>query len=282
MIDRCRGIYPVRLMCRCLQVSSGGYYAWKSRTPGPRACENAQLLEEIRSIHMGSDQVLGSRRIAIALRRSGWRIGKNRVARLMRLEGLRGIPVKRARRAKRSGTRPDGVANRLRRDFAASAANRTWVTDITYVRTGEGWLYLCIVKDLYDGSIVGWSTGSTQESHLVIQAVMMALWQRPVGQPVVLHSDRGTQFTSEEYQQFLADHAVISSMSRVGSCADNASAESFFGQLKRERVNRRRYATRAEARSDIFDYIERFYNAQKRIDAQQRHNHSSALSELST
>ena len=139
-----------------------------------------------------------------------------------------------------------------------------WVTDITYIRTAEHWLYLCIVLDLYSGLVVGWSMSPRQDRQLVVQAVLMAVWQRPGRTPVILHSDRGCQFMSDEYQQFLAAHHVTCSMSAVGSCADNAAAESFFGVLKRERVNRRQYRTRAEARADLFDYIERWHNPRQR------------------
>jgi putative transposase len=152
----------------------------------------------------------------------------------------------------------------LERDFTATAPNTKWVTDITYIRTAEHWLYLCIVLDLYSGVVVGWSMSARQDRHLVVQAVLMAVWQRPNRTPVILHSDRGCQFTSEEYQRFLAAHHVICSMSAGGNCADNAAAESFFGLLKRERVNRRQYRTRAEARADIFDYIERWHNPRQR------------------
>ena len=138
------------------------------------------------------------------------------------------------------------------------------MTDITYIRTGEGWLYLTVVVDLYCGQVVGWSMSHRMDRQLVIQAVLMALWQKKNKAPVVLHPDRGSQLTNDEYQQFLAGHNITCSMSAVGSCYDNAAAESFFGVLKRERVNRRRYVTRAEARSDIFDYIELYYNPRKR------------------
>tara|TARA_B110000091_G_C13784085_1_gene462500 strand:- start:1042 stop:1599 length:558 start_codon:yes stop_codon:yes gene_type:complete len=148
-------------------------------------------------------------------------------------------------------------------DFSAEEPNQKWVTDITYIRTGEGFLYLCVVKDLCNGVMVGWSMSAVQNRELVIQAVLAALWQRPKGLCTILHSDRGCQFTSHEYQQFLKGHHLTCSMSAVGSCADNASAESFFGQMKRERVNRRYYPTRQGARADIFDYIERFYNPRK-------------------
>lgn len=145
---------------------------------------------------------------------------------------------------------------------------------ITYIRTGEGWLYLAVVLDLHHRLVIGWSMSHRQDRTLVLQAVLMALWQRNGDAPVVLHSDRGTQFTSDEYQRFLRGHGVICSMSAVGTCADNAAVESFFGILKRERVNRRRYVTRAEARADVFDYIERFHNPamRRRMEAAKLNN----------
>lgn len=142
--------------------------------------------------------------------------------------------------------------------------NTKWVTDITYIDTDEGWLYLSAVLDLHPGIVVGWSMSHCQTRELVIQAVLMALWQREDRSPIILHSDRGCQFTSGEYQRFLKGHNLICSMSAVGSCADNAAMEGFFGLLKRERVNRRKYRTRAEARADVFDYIERFHNPRRR------------------
>ena len=156
------------------------------------------------------------------------------------------------------------------------------MSDITYIRTGEGWLYLCIVKDLCTGIVVGWSMSSRQDTQLVLQAVLMALWQKPSSNSVILHSDRGTQFTSQEYQRFLRDHSIKSSMSAVGSCADNAAAEGFFGMLKRERVNRRRYETRAEATTDVFDYIERFYNPARRRKMNGLKSDEQSLTQLST
>ncbi len=271
-IDRCRDAYPVRMMCRCLRVSPSGYYGWRDRPPSRRARANQQLLVRIRTLHLESDGVLGSPRMWEALRYEGDACSRNRVARLMRADGLQGIPQRRRWRKKSSSTRPDLVQNHLARDFAASQPNTKWVTDITYSHTAEGWLYLCVVVDLYSGRIVGWSMSSHQDRHLVVQAVLMALWQRDERGPVILHSDRDCQFTSDEYQRFLQGHGLISSMSAVGSCADNAAAESFFGVLKRERVNRRQYRTRSEARADVFDYIERFYNPRKtkRIEEQEK------------
>jgi len=265
MIERCREAYPIRLMCRCLKVSPGGFYDWRDRPLSPRARENQRLLERIRVLHAESDGVLGAPRICDDLHDEGETCGENRVARLMQLDGLQGIPCKKKHRNKPSGTRPSDVANHLARDFAAEEPNTKWVTDITYIRiVGGVFLYLSVVIDLYSGLVVGWSMSRTQNRQLVLQAVLMALWQRASRQPVILHSDRGCQFTSDEYQRFLKGHNLTCSMSGVGSCADNAACEGFFGMLKRERVNRRRYDSHAEARVDIFDYIERFYNPRKR------------------
>ena len=264
MLDRCRDAFPVRMMCRCLHVSPSGYYDWRDRPLSARATDNRRLLDRIRVLHAESDGVLGSPRIWEDLQYEGEGCSLNRVARLMRVNRMRGIPVKRQRRAKPSGTRPVDVRNHLARDFAADAPNTKWVTDITCVRVVDAWLYLCVVVDLHSGMVVGWSMSGCQDRHLVLQAVLMALWQRDDRTPVILHSDRGCQFTSHEYQRFLAGHNLTCSMSAVGSCADNAAAESFFGMLKRERVNRRHYRTRAEARADIFDYIECFHNPRKR------------------
>jgi len=281
MIERCRDAFPVRMMCRCLVVSPSGYYDWRSRRPGPRATENQRLCEWIIDLHEGSDGVLGAPRMHEELTREGLPCGQNRVARLMRVLGRKGIPQKKAWRKKPSGERPEGVENHLERDFHAETHNRKWVTDITYIDTAEGWLYLCVVLDLHRKDVVGWSMSARQDRQLVLQAVLMALWQRETPEPVVLHSDRGTQFTSGEYARFLRDHNLICSMSAVGSCADNAACEGFFGMLKRERVNRKRYQTRAEARSDIFDYIERWHNPRKRRVKEQPELADEPLTEVS-
>ena len=264
MIERCREAFPVTMMCRLLKVSTSGYYEWRSRPPSTRQQDNARLLRKIRHVHTESDCVFGSPRVWEELRYDGERCSLNRVARLMQSNAIVGIPSRQQWRKRKPSERPDHVINHLERDFTATDSNTKWVTDITYIRTGEGWLYLAVVVDLYHGLVVGWSMSHRMEKQLVIQAVLMALWQKPSKSPVILHSDRGSQFTSHEYQHFLNDHNVICSMSAVGSCYDNAAAESFFGLLKRERVNRRRYVTRADARADIFDYIERFYNQRKK------------------
>ena len=264
MIDRCRDAFPVRMMCRCLKVSASGYYDWRDRPPSQRSIANEQLLEKIRALHVDSDGVLGAPRIRKELRYNGESCSENRVARLMSRAGLKGIPQKKRWKAKPSGRRPEDIQNHLARDFKAAEPNTKWATDITFIRTAEGWLYLCVVLDLYSDIVVGWSMSHRQDRQLVLQAVLMALWQRTDRSAVILHSDRGTQFTSDEYQRFLKGHNLICSMSGVGSCADNAAVEGFFGRLKRERVNRRQYLSRPEARADVFDYIERFHNPLKR------------------
>ena len=281
MIDRCREAFPVRLMCRCLRVSASGYYGWRDRPASQRRQSNERLLARIRSLHAESDGVFGSPRMWEELRYLGESCSRNRVARLMRNDGLRGIPQRRRWGMKPTGTRPDHVQNHLARDFTADQPNTKWVTDITYIRTAEGWLYLCVVVDLYSGRVVGWSMSARQDRQLVLQAVLMALWQRPNRRPVILHSDRGCQFTSDEYQRFLKGHQLLSSMSAVGSCADNAAAEGFFGMLKRERVNRRHYSTRAEARADVFDYIERFHNPRRARRTEQREKKEVGLTQPS-
>lgn len=269
MIERCRDAFPVSMMCCLLKVSPSGYYEWRDRKPSRRQQDNARLLRKIRCIHQESDGVFGSPRIWEELRYEGEPCSVNRVARLMKANDVLGIPSRKQWRKRQSTHRPDHVVNHLERDFSADSADTKWVTDITYVRTGEGWLYLAAVLDLHHRQVVGWSMSHKMDKQLVIQAVLMALWQKKDKEAVVLHSDRGSQFTSHEYQRFLADHNITCSMSAVGSCYDNAAAESFFGLLKRERVNRRRYVTRAEARADIFDYIERFYNQRKRRKLEQ-------------
>jgi putative transposase len=272
MIQRCRESFSIRMMCRCLRGSPSGYYGGATRPPSPRAQANAQLRTQIRQLHADQDGVVGSQRIWEDLRYAGERCGRHRVARLMRRAGLQGVPQRRRWRMKRTGVRPAGTQNHLNRDFTAAAPNTKWVTDITYIRTAEHWLYLCVVLDLYSGLVVGWSMSPQQDRQLVIQAVLMAVGQRRGPTPVILHSDRGCQFTSEEYQRFLEAHQVICSMRAVGSCADHAAAESFFGVLKRERVNRHHYRTRAEARADIFDDIERCHNPRqrRRLELQQQ------------
>lgn len=264
MVERCRDAFPLRMMCRCLGVSSSGYYGWRDRPLSERAQANEALLSNIKELHAESDGAAGAPRIWEDLQYAGVACGKNRIARLMQAHGIQGMPQRKRWRKKVSGARPVGIQNHLARDFRASEPNTKWVTYITYIETAEGWLYLSAALDLHSGIIVGWSMSHRQTRDLVLQAVLMAVWQREDRSPVILHSDRGCQFASGEYQRFLDGQNLVYSMSAVGSCADNAAMEGFFGQLKRERVNRRIYRTRAEARADVFDYIERFPNPRRR------------------
>lgn len=265
MIERCRNEFPVRLMCRCLRVSTSGYYDWSKRMPSARQADNDRLLGRIRALHEDSRGVLGAGRMHEDLAAEGESASLNRVARLMAADGLQGWPRKK-RRGQRAqpGLAPPGVRNWLERDFTAQEPETKWVTDITEIKTDEGKLYLCIVLDLFDHRVVGWSMHHRQDRQMVIRAVQMAVWQRQGGEPVILHSDRGSQFRSGDYQDYLVANALVCSMSAVGHCGDNAACEGFFGQLKRERVYRMKYPTLDAARADVFEYIERFHNPRMR------------------
>lgn len=265
------------MMCRCLQVSSSGYYAWEQREPSLRAQENTRLLTRIREIHEDSDGAIGAPRMYEDLVTEGECVSLNRVARLMAADGLQGWPRRRKRRFGSSGGRPDGVLNLLNRNFAAVEPDSKWVTDITEIPTLEGKLFLCVVLDLYSKLVVGWSMHHRQDLHMVIRAVEMAVWQRQGKSAVILHSDRGSQFVSGDYQRFLRRNTLISSMSAVGHCGDNAACEGFFGMLKRERVRHLSYRTRDEARADLFDYIERFHNPRMRRRVARQDQKFSAL-----
>ncbi|MGB8716800.1 MAG: IS3 family transposase [Rhodanobacteraceae bacterium] len=278
VIECCRSDYPVGMMCRCLNVSTSGFYAWSGRKPGPRAQANSRLLVRIREIHKDSLGVIGVPRMHEDLVEDGECVSINRVARLMACDGLQGWPRRRKRRAGgKPGARPSGVENLLERDFSANEPETKWVTDITEVVTQEGKLYLCVVVDLHHKIVVGWSMHHRQDRHMVVRALQMAVWQRQGTAKVIVHSDRGCQFTSGAYQKFLTANAMVSSMSAVGHCADNAACEGLFGMLKRERVNHRSYRTRDEARADLVDYIERFHNPRMRRRVARRDRAFSAL-----
>ena len=251
-------------MCRCLKVSPSGYYAWESRSPSLREKENTRLLKRIRDIHDDSGGIIGAPRMHEDLQSEGESISLNRVARLMATHGIQGWPRKKGRGQKRQTVRPAGIKNHLERDFTALEPDTKWVTDITEIATQEGKLYLCVVLDLYSKLVIGWSMHHRQDRHMVIRAVEMAVWQRQGAASVILHSDRGSQFTSSDYQKLLKKHSLVSSMSAVGHCGDNAACEGFFGMLKRERIHHRRYRTRNEAKADVFDYLERFHNPRMR------------------
>ncbi len=252
------------MMCRLLRVSPSGYYAWRQRPDSARIQENRKLLAEVGAIHAKSHGTYGSPRVRAELIDKGHQCGRNRIARLMRVEGLQGIPKRRFRRTTTSSHTLPVAPNRLAQDFTAEAPNERWVADITYIPTGEGWLYLAVVLDLFSRKVVGWSTGARLQRDLVLEALTMALGRCLPTHGLIHHSDRGSQYASHEFQALLKDHGIACSMSGVGNCYDNAVAESFFGLLKRERVQRTQYRTRAEAQTDIFQYIEVFYNRQRK------------------
>jgi putative transposase len=246
-----------------MAVHPSGYYAWRSEPQSERDKSDQRLMGLIKQFWLESGGVYGYRKITTDLHDLGERCGKHRVYRLMRAEGLRSQTGYRRRRG--SFGKPAVVApNRLEQQFDVQMPNQAWVTDITYIRTHEGWLYLAVVLDLFSRQVVGWSMKSRMETDLAIDALRMAVWRRQPKSAVTIHSDQGSQFSSCQWQSFLKVHNLVASMSRRGNCYDNAVAESFFQLLKRERVRRKIYADREEARRDIFDYIELFYNSKRR------------------
>jgi putative transposase len=256
--------YPIRLMCRTLAVSPAGYYAWRSRPESHRAVSARTLLSAIRVIHQESRATYGSPSIWDALLKQGHCVGEHRVARLMRQAGLRAKTVKKWRATTQSQHRFPVAANTLDRQFMVESPNRVWAGDLTYVWTTEGWLYLAVILDLYSRRVIGWAMGHRLTVDLAERALIMALANRRPRAGLLHHSDRGSQYAATSYQQLLATHGVTVSMSRKGNCWDNACIESFFGTLKRELVYHRHYATRDDATRDIFEYIEVFYNRQRR------------------
>lgn len=257
--------WPIRRMCRMLGVSHSGYYDWLQRPRSAREQDNERLLGRIRSSFEQSDSTYGSPRVWRDLIDWGERVGENRVARLMRQGKLRARPKRRGLPSDRGERAEHHIAgNVLDRCFEAHAPNQKWVADFTYVWTAEGWLYVAAVLDLFSRRIVGWSMHAQMSAQLVIDALLMAVWRRGKPAELLHHSDQGSQYTSEDFRRLLADQGVSCSMSRKGDVWDNSAMESFFSTLKMERVNRSRYRTREQARADIFDYIERFYNPRRR------------------
>ncbi|EBN9228612.1 IS3 family transposase [Salmonella enterica subsp. enterica serovar Oranienburg] len=255
--------WPVRLLCRVLDVHPSGFYAWLQQPHSQREQANQMLTGQIKQFWLESGCVYGYRKIHLDLRDTGQQCGVNRVWRLMKRAGIKaqvGYRSPRARKGEDSIVAPD----RLQRQFNPDAPDERWVTDITYIRTHEGWLYLAVVVDLFSRKVIGWSMQSRMTKEIVLNALLMALWRRNPQKAVLVHSDQGSQYTSYEWQSFLKSHGLEGSMSRRGNCHDNAVAESFFQLLKRERIKKKIYGTREEARSDIFDYIEMFYNSKRR------------------
>jgi putative transposase len=253
--------WPVVVMCRVLQVTRSGFYAWRKRPPSARSQRNGQLVAKIRQVHQTNRELYGSPRVHRALRIDGEIVSRNTVAKLMRQVKIRAKTKRRFIPRTTDSAHGKPVAdNKLARNFAADAVNRKWVADITYVPTDEGWLYLAAVLDCFSRKIVGWSMADHLQTDLAADALRMALVQRAPAGDLLHHSDRGVQYASDDYQQLLSEYGIEVSMSGVGNCYDNAMMESFWATLKTECVHQRKYATRAQASQLIFEYIEVFYN----------------------
>ena len=263
-IEQYRKQHSITLMCKVMQVSRSGYYAWRKRPASGREMANQELRTEIEGIFKAKRQVYGSPRIHRELRALGKRCSRKRVARLMRRLGLRARCRRKYKVTTQRNAAHEVAPNLLQQNFQATHPNAKWVADISYIRTQAGWLYLAVVLDLYSRRVVGWAMGPRLTQALALDALRMALrrCQPPTG--LIHHSDRGSQYTSTAYLLLLKSWDIRISMSSIGNCYDNAPAESFFGTLKNEWVHHQHYATRAEAKTSIFDYIEVFYNRQRR------------------
>jgi putative transposase len=256
--------YPIRLLCRCLAVSRSGYYAWRTRAPSARAQRDARLRVEIAASHSASRRTYGSPRILRDLREDGHRVSRKRVARLMRELGLAGRRKRRFRVTTDSQHGLPVAPNVLMRDFEVAAPNTAWVTDITYLATQEGWLYLAVILDLFSRRVVGYAMSERIDRALVLEALGQALVHRPEARDLIHHSDRGSQYASHDYRDALDRAGITCSMSRRGDCWDNAVVESFFGTLKMELLYELPLQTRSATRRAVADYIEAFYNVRRR------------------
>jgi len=261
-IDAKKARYPVALLCRHLGVSRSGYYAWAKRPESQRDKNNRALSVEVAAVHQESRSRYGSPRVHAELRARGRRVSRKRVARLMRQQGLRARQRRPFLRTTDSAHNHPVTPNTLNRKFEPDTPNSTWAGDITYVWTGEGWLYLAVLLDLFSRKVVGWAMSEKIDRQLVLSALDMALLGRPA--PALHHSDRGSQYASEDYRRLLEHKGITCSMSRKGNCWDNAVVESFFSSLKQELVYPSHFTTRQEAKLALFEYIEVFYNRKRR------------------
>ena len=255
--------YPVRLLCRTLEVSPAGFFAWCRRGLSARAREDAALKVKIRAVHGASSKRYGSPRVHAELKAQEHRIGRKRVARLMKEEGLAGQRKRRFRVTTDSRHSHPVAPNTLARDFSVSGPNKVWVGDITYIWTREGWLYLAVILDLFSRRIIGWALDSSMDRGLALDALLMALRTRRPDEGLLHHSDRGVQYASGDYQRLLLKHGIDCSMSRKGDCWDNAVAESFFSTLKAELIQENDYVSRDQAKASVFAYLEAFYNTRR-------------------
>ncbi len=251
------------LMCTVLEISRSGFYAWLKREPSERNKSDARILELIREVHKTNRGVYGAPRVHEALKAGGVECGRNRTARLMREDGLRSKTKKKFKATTNSKHSHPVAPNLLGQDFKTQLPNAIWVSDITYIWTDEGWLYLATTMDLFSRGVVGWSMDSRMKSSLVVSALDMALKARKPMAGLIHHSDRGVQYAAKPFQELLNFNGIVCSMSRKGKCYENAVKESFYHSLKTEVVHHERYRTREEARASIFEYIESFYNRQR-------------------
>jgi putative transposase len=263
-IDAQKALFPVEFMCEQLDVSRSGFYAWRERPESARQQQDEQLAKEVAQVHQESRGTYGSPRVHAEMRARGRKVSRKRVARLMKKQRLAARKKRRSVRTTDSNHSHPVAPNVLERDFSPDKPNSTWATDITYVWTGEGWLYLAVVLDLFSRLVVGWSMSEHIDTQLVLGALEMALEGRQPPQGLIHHSDRGSQYASAEYRQALASRGIQCSMSRKGNCWDNAVVESFFSSLKMELVYLTDFDTRHKARSALFEYIEVFYNRRRR------------------
>ncbi len=255
--------FSVARMCRLLEVSRSGYAQWRTRPPSARAQANAALDARIAAVHADSGRAYGRPRVHRALRDSGVRVGHERVRRSLRRQGLASVHRKPYRVTTDSAHAHPVAPNLLDRRFDGWAPDRAWVADITYVPTAQGWLYLACVLDLGTRAVVGWSMSDRMRASLVCDALKMAYWRRKPAAGLLMHSDRGVQYASREHRRLIAEYRMVQSMSRKANCWDNAAMESFFKSLKAERVDHVRYGSRQQARTDIVDWIEGFYNRRR-------------------
>jgi len=263
-IEQHKDVWPIRLLCDTLGVSSAGFYAWRTRPTSEQQQRRDALLVEIRAVHAEVKQRYGSPRLHAELKAKGIACCVNTVAKLMHDNDIRAKSARKFKYTTDSNHALPVADNLLDRQFEAQRPNERWVCDITYIWTREGWLYLAVVEDLYSRMIVGWSMSDTMTSRLVVDALEMAVQRRLPDEGLLAHSDRGSQYASEHYQRLLAKHGIECSMSGVGQCWDNAPLESFFASLKKELVHHEHYETRAQARASLFEYIETFYNPKRR------------------
>jgi putative transposase len=263
-IAKHRSVWPVTWLCDALDVSRSGFHAWLRRGPSARAQADEELAAKVRASFVGSARTYGARRVWRDVLADGVSCGLHKIERLMRGNAMRARPRRRGLPKDAGQASSSPAANVLDRQFSADRPNQKWIADFTYVWTAEGWLYVAAVIDLFSRRVVGWSMKAEMTAQLVADALMMAIWRRGKPDALLHHSDQGSQYASEQFQRLMADNGVVCSMSRSGNVWDNAAMESFFSSLKTERIGKKIYQNRNEARADVFDYIERFYNPVRR------------------